>query len=511
MKLSLRFFCTKLADQYTGTVLLMRTETLPCFSTLGIITKTTTALDDILYIDLMQRKNQQVPHFASVITLASRAELFETCNLIILPDTADIAEATELVSKTFTRYFHWSDAILEAIAENANLQTIIDMTAPIFENPVYIADSSFKMLASWGGDFDEINPTWKYQVKFRYLPYSVMQNLIDSGELEKLYNKQEAWLIKDSKGFTALPFISKAIRRNGVHYGNFYSIELYHSFDECDLELADYLGTILSTAVRGNLNYLETSSLYNAHFLEGIIEGSLTDKQIMVDQLRVFNWKLEGNYLLALFDTHEDNDAIRHHMMALLSSALSAQCLSYRGNVLVILSNDEEQGEQDTQYLKQIAKDFNRSVALSEPFLDFSLIKKFYNQVRYSLDSLRHKGLRGKLASYDETFLEHLKDYTDEDFPLYTPTVLLQRHDETHHTEYCHTLLIWLIHDRNSVRAADALYIHRNSLAYRLERINEIIGVDLDDFTQRLRLLLSLQALRVEKEREAHVSHPSTP
>ena len=61
------------------------------------------------------------------------------------------------------------------------------------------------------------------------------------------------------------------------------------------------------------------STLYHAHFLEDLIEGTMTDKRIMTDQLRALHWEVEGDYQLAIFDTSGDNDAIRHHMMALLT------------------------------------------------------------------------------------------------------------------------------------------------------------------------------------------------
>ena len=122
-----------------------------------------------------------------------------------------------------------------------DLQAIIDLTAPILKNPIYFADTSFKMLASWGGELNEVSATWRYQEKYpRYQPYLVMQNLIDSGELKKIFNTPQAWLVEDSAGFPQLPFISKTISKEGIHYGNFFIIKFYNQLDACDLEIADY-------------------------------------------------------------------------------------------------------------------------------------------------------------------------------------------------------------------------------------------------------------------------------
>lgn len=51
----------------------------------------------------------------------------------------------------------------------------------------------------------------------------------------------------------------------------------------------------------------------------------------------------------------------------------------------------------------------------------------------------------------------------------------------------------WFLHDMRLALAADALGLHRNTLLYRLRRIEEICGVDLRRTDDLLRLYLSLR------------------
>ena len=43
------------------------------------------------------------------------------------------------------------------------------------------------------------------------------------------------------------------------------------------------------------------------------------------------------------------------------------------------------------------------------------------------------------------------------------------------------TLRVYLDHGCNVNRAADALFVHRNTLAYRIKRIKAISGIDLEN------------------------------
>src|SRR5438132_7401097 len=68
----------------------------------------------------------------------------------------------------------------------------------------------------------------------------------------------------------------------------------------------------------------------------------------------------------------------------------------------------------------------------------------------------------------------------------------LQRYDSEHHGDLVSTLAAYLRHGGNATRTADALYLHRNSLRYRLARIQALTGLDPDDPDARLALQIGV-------------------
>lgn len=68
----------------------------------------------------------------------------------------------------------------------------------------------------------------------------------------------------------------------------------------------------------------------------------------------------------------------------------------------------------------------------------------------------------------------------------------LRRYDQEHHGDLVKTLDAYLRHGGNSTQAADALYIHRNSMRYRLAHIRALTGLDLDSADNRLALQVGL-------------------
>jgi len=69
----------------------------------------------------------------------------------------------------------------------------------------------------------------------------------------------------------------------------------------------------------------------------------------------------------------------------------------------------------------------------------------------------------------------------------------LDRYDREHGTVLVSTLETFFWHNANVSRAARALYVHRNTLNYRLQRIEEISGLMLSDPETRLAMQLDLK------------------
>ena len=69
-------------------------------------------------------------------------------------------------------------------------------------------------------------------------------------------------------------------------------------------------------------------------------------------------------------------------------------------------------------------------------------------------------------------------------------------------TEPYDTLKTFLESERSIQRTATEMYAHRNTITYRLGKIQSILKEDLDDPDLRLYLLLSMMILEMEQRRE---------
>lgn len=72
------------------------------------------------------------------------------------------------------------------------------------------------------------------------------------------------------------------------------------------------------------------------------------------------------------------------------------------------------------------------------------------------------------------------------------PLIRLIRYEQKKDHQYLKILKTYLACNSNISETAKQLYMHRNTLLYRLDRIREILGDTLDRYDTRLLLMLAL-------------------
>jgi PucR family transcriptional regulator, purine catabolism regulatory protein len=97
--------------------------------------------------------------------------------------------------------------------------------------------------------------------------------------------------------------------------------------------------------------------------------------------------------------------------------------------------------------------------------------------------------LLGKLEDMDA-----VQEFTDQ---VIGPLIA---YDEQHRSALVQTIDEYFNHHGNISQTAEALFIHRNTLLYRLERIQELTGHNLDQANMRLALHLSLKLWQLRPE-----------
>ena len=88
-----------------------------------------------------------------------------------------------------------------------------------------------------------------------------------------------------------------------------------------------------------------------------------------------------------------------------------------------------------------------------------------------------------------------LKNLTDRNDLISPKLRSLAEHDRTKNTQYCETLYYYLICSRSLKKTCDVLFTHRNTVLYRIRRMQEDFSIPIDDIFSHTELLLGTALL----------------
>lgn len=117
---------------------------------------------------------------------------------------------------------------------------------------------------------------------------------------------------------------------------------------------------------------------------------------------------------------------------------------------------------------------------------------------RYWSES-RNRELPSKMLYYHDTaptplFL-YLSRKSETRCFLHPSLEEIQQYDVNNETDYYNTIISYCRHLFQKNETAEALHIHRNTLNYRLDRIKEIFGLDLQEYETVLHLMMSSEMI----------------
>jgi len=161
------------------------------------------------------------------------------------------------------------------------------------------------------------------------------------------------------------------------------------------------------------------------------------------------------------------------------------------------------------QFLARVRSPLVPVIGIGRVALRLSDLRTSRSQADRALRVLRLPSVNRRVARFDDVYPEALLlELPPEatDFPS-GPIARLAAYDEEHKTELVGTLRAWLDAFGDVAAAARATFVHGNTFRYRLRRVREVGGMDLDDPRVRFAAMLQLQLMALTDE----MPHPDAP
>jgi sugar diacid utilization regulator len=278
---------------------------------------------------------------------------------------------------------------------------------------------------------------------------------------------------------------------------------------------------------------LETELAARGDFVDDLVSGHYGSVELLLQRARYLGADLAEGALVMVVDIDDFArylarrrpkepaiqelkrrlaDAVRLQTRQLFSNFL----LGPRSdNVILFLGFAEGEGPKDLpekaqqlakgiqRYVKGLLPDLTVSVGIGGFKQDPSQLPDAYSEAGVALE-IGHRihgpssvSTFGRTGTYKLLF-RVLQENPDELEAFYGETLEpVVHYDSRYGTELVQTLITYLGNDASTVRTAGDLFAHRHTIRYRLDRVGELTGLDVDKSEDRERLTLGIKAMQL--------------
>ena len=430
-------------------------------------------------------------------------------NLIVISGISFI-KAINAVIDIFQKYNELGSK-LDSSFQSGRLKTIINAAADLLQVPVNMIDMNHSLLAYSTNLLPVGDVLWDAIAEgYGYEHYSIV-----SSSLPKLPEMDEkGQRVYEGVSNISHRYIRVYLLRRGAKgiaaFGMHKHTDCNKPFERHTVQLADYVVDRINSRLNMFSEITFARGKLYERFLVDLLDGKPYDSQTIEATMKSLSVETTPQYLLGLV-LFQNNTLQTDYHFALMNyiEALMPRCkCAMHKSHIVVLCPQEKNEPLPRQTESDIAEFLNTHdcfFLLSGPFpslLDIGGMEKALEAVIPYVSPT--SGGTPQVYHYSQFAELHALHLLSHELPLASAchpllSELLQ-HDRENNSDYYQTLVAYLRSSCNITEAAKVLQIHRNSLLYRINKIEAILGSKLDDSLLKEQLLFSIHCLEFDKK-----------
>jgi purine catabolism regulator len=404
-------------------------------------------------------------------------------------------------------------SLTRLVLDGGSLQDVAQELCKLLQRPVEIDDLSFSVLAAAGSE-TEIDDSRRTALREGRSAPMLLEHLRRTGVLSRMRTSFEPERIDADEstsayGMTMARILAPIVVARKI-YGYVWIIAGRRELEPLDFHAIEHAATVAALILFRDQTGRQAEERAESRILSRLLaEDARLDNTLREEAAR-FRLRLEAPHAIIVIDagSNEVRAVELAARNAVRRAGLAAAMGERAGRVVVLVEGSRS--EAIVELCQRIITEaqpleYTIRVGASPLHEDAATLQRAYEHALEALALLPALGDDRKVAQFDELGILHWLHAVPQDLlaenAFARSIQRLAEHDRARGAELLHTLEVFLACDGNSVRAAEKLIVHRHTLKYRLQRIEELCDVDLSDPLCKLNLRAALLSRRM---RNAH-------
>ena len=423
---------------------------------------------------------------------------FRNCNIVLF--NADIMTLLRDAGIQMTiehKLQNDKQTLMEALNSGKGVQNLIDCAYGMIRTPIIVVDSAYKILAM-NSSVIEDRPDLEQQRELGHM----MDINVNSMRQQHVYEKtrQNKYPYYSVEPTTHVGWLTALIYVYGIEAAQMGVMEHGHEFTHYDYELTHFLSQLISFELQKDDFYKNNQAMMHSKLLADLLNGRLRDA-VVLSRVRQMGWTLtDAMYVLTIYDR---NYGAFDHKAQLICEQIHQMFKSSRWVILdskiaflIILSLEEDRDSGRWSTLSEYLSANKLSASISDRFSDLFAVRWNFAQCEaaHTLGMQLNPG--SDLFFYEDYQVHHIGSAALKELPagvIFHPGIVaMDKYDREKGTEFKATLMEYFRQIGDPGAAAAKLFIHKNTLFYRINKAKELFSLNLNDGYERLRMYLTM-------------------
>ncbi len=402
----------------------------------------------------------------------------------------------------FDRHSQFETRLRTSLEQNQDLGEIIEMAAEYLGNQLLVIDRSLGVVAMSHLAVKEKDDTWDFLSRHNRIPEDVLKKMEPLYSASKKSEAQYSARLDKGTELYHIPNVHADLVDGSVYLGWLILVANHQAMTAGMLDLLDMLTAPISHLLRIRHDEQKPNLKFQEYYWREFLQGRLESREIVQSLRDSRNWAETDFFRVSCLDPGIARTAGPQPSRLIRSiKAMVAGCpvLETEDGLMVV--------ERLPAGTKQTSPLLNAgcSVGVSDICIGFSRLPQLLTQARLALDHAR-RDKQPAIIFFSNIAIECLlgKSLPASSWPAFIHPLIwqLQIDNPAQFEKSAGTLKVYLENERHLTLAAQKLFVHKNTLLYRIRNLEASLGLEMDQPAERLRLLLSLNLLDIQREAE---------
>lgn len=458
-----------------------------------------------------------IPEEAPINLLSARLAISPNCLYVYQKDSDVICDAGtnggyiifhndsclqifNLIQSVFDDFNKWAED-LNQYCKDLDYKLLLKNSWRFFHNPLVLLNGSNSVLfMSKQYGRDDVNDDWRYLYDHGHSSIKIINYMMSSGRTHDYYMDQNANLYHFENTSIGTDMISTVFYNQDNVFGRLNIIQKDRTFNSADLYLANYINNKLAYILSSIDKKQETQESLKPYFVKMLLGLDVTPQEVQYWK-NCIGWKKNNPYriITMLFQknpsmTSKESILVRNYIQNMIPQTLT---VSIENQIIFCVSNEQLKKIYTTDIISYLRRWYFSQAGISLPFYDTSNIKYYYQQSLFAAsrnswhpnsESINaHELLNPEHPlSKSDTSQKNIADFyylavqylitnkIDDSFKFSChPDILAFYQSSYENPEIIKTYFCYLENNGSIAQTARALYIHKNTLRYRIQKIEE--------------------------------------